>query len=848
MRQLYATLRHGPAPLAGVLVALTMTAMFITWALSLGGAAGSRVPAERLAGAAVLVTGNQALAATADGLPSADSLTVPLGSYRRVQASLSARLAAVPGVADAVADQSVPVALQLPGGRIVTGTSTAPLTGYGWQSAALAPFRLLAGHAPAGPGEVVLGAGVAATAGLHVGDQVRLAGRPDARFTVTGIAAAPAGNPAGDEAVFFSSGEAAALYGHPGQADLIGIVARPGTSPAALAARVRAALAGQPASVVTGDRRGEAEDLGAAASLSNFSALAVSSGIINALVSLFAAASTVALAVAERARTWALLRAVGATPGQVRRMVTAELAVLGALAGLAGYLPGTWLASLTVRGFASHQFIPASVRPWASPVEILPAAAAAIVIAELSGFLAALRASRVRPAVALGEAAAERRHPGPLRLILGTVALAIGVSITVSVLRHSGSTQQGSLASEALLAFLAAAAFLAPYLIAPAERALRFPLRALGGTPGRLAGAELRARSRRMGAAAVAIALPVAFLGVVILSNATIGHVAAAQSSQRLAAAAVASAPGPGLAPAAAAAIGRQPGVTAAVGLSPTTFYLDEDGYPGSTTAEAVTPGPLADVLRLAVTAGGFQRFGPGDIALSQSAVAGTSFHVGQAITGYLADGTPYRAKLTAIYSRSLGFADALIPWGAGGGGHLGTATLAQVLIGTSPGTSGATLAARIASRSASYPGLQAASRGVVNAQYAQQAAEDTYIDNLLLSIIGLLVSVALVNTLVVATVHRRHEISLLRRVGATAGQLAAAAAWQAAGLTLIGVVLGIAALAATVTTLSEVATGSPVPYVPWPSVAVILGVIALLAGLAILLPTAHMARRQREA
>jgi putative ABC transport system permease protein len=846
MRQLYATLRHRPAPLAGVLVALTMTAMFITWALSLGGAAGAGVPAQRLAGAAVLVTGNQALAADPGGGPSDGAVTVPLRSYRRVQAGLRTRLAAVPGIEDAVADQSVPVAIQLTDGQVITGTASEPLTGFGWQSAALTPFRLRAGHAPAGPGQIVLGAGVAAGSALHVGDRVSLTGRPDARFTVTGIAAAPAGNPAGDYAVFFAPGQAEDLYGHPGQADLIGLVARPGTSPAALAARVRAALAGQPVSVVTGDKRGAAEDLGAAGSLASFSALAVSTGIIDALVSLFAAASTVALAVAERTRTWALLRAVGATPGQIRRMVMAELAVLGVLAGLAGYLPGSLLASLTVEGFASHQLIPASVRPWVSPVEILPAAAAAIVIAQLSGFFAARRASRVRPAVALGEAVAERRHPGPLRLVLGAVALGIGVNIIVTAMQDSGGTQQADLAAEALLAFLAAAAFLGPYLIAPAERVLRLPLRALGGTPGRLASAELRVRSRRMGAAAVAIALPVAYLGVVILINATTSHAAAIQSSQRLAAAAVVSAPGPGLVPSAATAIGRQPGVSATAGLSPTTVYLVEDSYPDSTTAEAVTPGPLAGLLRLAVTSGGFQHFGPGDIALSQAAVAGTNFHLGQVITGYLADGTPYPAKLTAIYARSLGFADALIPWAAGGGGHLGTSTLAQVLVGASPGTSQATLAARIAYLSRSYPGLRAASRSVANAQYQQGAAEDTYIDNLLLSIIGLLVSVALVNTLVVATVQRRHELALLRRVGATAGQLAAAAAWQAAGLLIIGVIIGVAALTATVTTASAAVTGSPVPFVPWPSVAVILGVIALLTGLAVLLPTARMAGQYR--
>ena len=347
MRQLYATLRHRPAPLFGILIALTMTSMFITWAISLGEAAGGSIPAQRLAGAAVLVTGNQELTVTSGSGPSATTSTVPLNDYRRLPATLLTRLTAIPGIRDAVADQAVAVALVLPDHQVVTGTSAGPLAGYGWQSAVLTPFRLRAGHAPAGPGQIVVGAGVAAATGLRPGARVSLAGRPGAMFTVAGVAAAPAGNPAGSQAVFFSPQQAATLYGHPGQADLIGIVARPGTSPAGLAARVRAALAGQQVAVVTGSKRGETEDLGAAGELSGFSVLAVGSGVIDVYVSLFVAASTVALSVAERTRTWALLRAVGATPGQVRRMVMAELAVLGPRGP--GRLPSGHLAGLTDR-------------------------------------------------------------------------------------------------------------------------------------------------------------------------------------------------------------------------------------------------------------------------------------------------------------------------------------------------------------------------------------------------------------------------------------------------------------------------------------------------------------------
>jgi putative ABC transport system permease protein len=83
--------------------------------------------------------------------------------------------------------------------------------------------------------------------------------------------------------------------------------------------------------------------------------LATSAGIDVVLIALFVVAGTVALSVAQRWRNIALLRAVGETPGQIRRMMALELTVLGAAAGLAGFLPGTALASWTVRRMAVHQ-------------------------------------------------------------------------------------------------------------------------------------------------------------------------------------------------------------------------------------------------------------------------------------------------------------------------------------------------------------------------------------------------------------------------------------------------------------------------------------------------------------
>ncbi len=836
MRMLLATLRRQPALLAGPLVALTLAALLVTvLATMVGTALTKTVPAGRLAAASVVVTGNPDARFTYGHGQDAATDAVPLPGYRRLAVGLTARLAALPGVARAIPQVSAPVTLVLPGGRVITGG----LAGYNWPSAALTPFTLTSGHPPQGPGQVVVGAGLARSARLHPGDQVRLAGSAQPPFTVVGVASSGR-NPAQNSALFWSSAQAGAESGHPGSADLIGVLARPGISAQVLAARVRAALAGRHLTVSAGTARGQAADLTFAADKDNLAALASSAGADVVMIAMFVVAGAVSLSVLQRHRQFALLRAIGATAGRIRRQLAAELAVLGILAGLIAYLPGVWLAGRVLQGLARQGFGPAATRLWVSPLVLLIAAGSGVLVAELAGFIAARRASRARPAQALAQASVERRWPHPVRVALGVIALGGAVTLGIVTVRlHQSADQQLNLALFTLLASMAAIAFLGPILVAAAELTLRLPLRLWSGGPGRLALADLRVRPRRMAASVVSVALAVSFAGTIYLIDATQIHAAVAQGHQRLVANETVTAPG-GLAPGALRAVTARPGVAAAIGLTPTTVLVPAQGEE-SASAEAVTPGPLPEVLSLRVVAGGLARFRPGDIALS-NLIAGSgamNTRVGGHVTCYLADGTRYRATVVAIFSRSLGFADVLLPAGAAGGGHLGTATLGQILVRDSPGTATATVAARMAPLARRFPGLQVASRSVVNGQYDKLTEQNSYVSDLILILIIALGAVTLANTLVTVAVERRDQLRLLRRVGATSGQLLAMAGWQVLALNLTAITLGAGAAALAVTVVSRVLTGSYVPYLtPAPVIALLAGVLAL-SGLSSLGPTA---------
>ena len=86
MSQLLATLRRRPAPLIGTFVALTVAALLVTvTAMFLGTSLTLSVPAQRLAGTAVVVMGNPNVAVTSGaGTDNAETDVLPLPDYRRV--------------------------------------------------------------------------------------------------------------------------------------------------------------------------------------------------------------------------------------------------------------------------------------------------------------------------------------------------------------------------------------------------------------------------------------------------------------------------------------------------------------------------------------------------------------------------------------------------------------------------------------------------------------------------------------------------------------------------------------------------------------------------------------------
>ena len=623
----------------------------------------------------------------------------------------------------------------------------------------------------------------------------------------------------------------------PGDVDLVAVTARPGVSPDLLASQVRAALGGgQGYTIATGAARGDVANLDAAVERSNGQALAGALIIPIVLISLFVLASTTALAVNLRRRRFALLRAVGATRGQVRRAILAELAVCGVVGGALAWLPGAALGPVGVRALAAHQMLPAGSAAWRSPWLLAIACGISALVAWLSGQVAARRGSRTPPAQALRETAAERKWPNPVRVGLGLAAVGGSGTLMALTLGQKSAAGQLALAFPLLFTCMLAVALLGPLLVSLTAWLAR-PLCAVGGASARLALAGIAAQPRRAASAVIPVAMGVAMVGTVYFADTSIQHATASQAASTLAADHVLS--GAGLTAATLRQVQALPGVRAAAGVTPVSAGVSDPDLE-QVYGEAVTGGPLGQLLDLGVTSGSPAAPRPGQVAVSalEAGSGALGVRAGSRITVYLPDGTPYAATVSAIYDRSLSSGDLLLPASVTAGHTGAPAGYAQILV--SGGTQ-----AELARLAASHPGLRVTGRAAANAQSAQAAAQNSFANDLILGVLAALSVVALVNTLVVTTVERRRVLRLLGRVGATRGQVTAMFGWHVLLIASTGLVVGAAAGVVALLTVTRAVTGSWLPFIPLlPALALVAAIAAITTG-AVMIPLRLMSRRE---
>jgi len=241
-----------------------------------------------------------------------------------------------------------------------------------------------------------------------------------------------------------------------------------------------------------------------------------------ALIVLFSVASTVGLTAARRAGEIGLLRTLGATPRQARRLIRREalaVALAGALAGAALAAGTGWLLLDLLRG----HLVSASVDYAAGPASLGAAAGLVVLTSAAAAEIAARRATRAPAAITLRDSDAETGRMRWYRVVCALLLIAYGVGggvVTITVTAHSDdpyAAMQTSGSASILVGL--GLALLAPVLLRWLSAPLAGLVRCLGGGgAGYLAAYNSTRRAHRLaGVLAPVIVLTSAAIGTLML-------------------------------------------------------------------------------------------------------------------------------------------------------------------------------------------------------------------------------------------------------------------------------------------------------------------------------------------
>jgi putative ABC transport system permease protein len=754
----------------------------------------------------------------------------------RLRRSAVDELARLPGVAAADPVVSGPGSLLGPDGTAVDDAGGVT----SWADSQR--FALTTGRGPAGDAEVALSEPAARASGARVGDTVSLLrGGSRHQATVVGVYAY---RPLGDEAppaMAFQEATAQRLLGIPGQVTAVDLVAVPGAGPADLAGHVQAAMPGAtlidgPAANAEARDRRVAEARALRTALLGFAAIAL-------VVGGFVIANTFSMLVGQRTRELALLRAVGLSRRQLRRMVLGEAAVVGLLGGLAGVAVGYGLSVPAVRLLGDQAGPATVVVGW--PALVAPLAVA-VGVTVLSAWAAARRAARTPPVAALRGQIGATPEDTRRRTIAGLALAVPGIAVYgYAALTDQIDEQAGTVGLGGATLLILAVVVLAPGLCRLLLRPLAAPLARLGAT-GRLAAGNAARNPRRTAATASALMISLSVVtGLAIFGHSVKRHTVAGVRRD-VAAPLVVQPAGRGEAAIPQAEVEqltRVPGVRAVAALRYASLPLRAGPLATQAPATVTDPAALGTALRLEMVAGT-----AGDLAGGVFVSADLARRYGVSVGDRLTVGWPRgggrELPVTGLYRGSSLVTGLLLPQSVALP-QLEETGAFTALVALAPGADEAAVRAGLERAVADRPGLVVRSRAA-------------YLDNelrgadLILGVLYGLLALAVVigilgvaNTLALSVVERAREIGLLRAVGLTRGQLRTVVRAESALIALVGGVLGVAGgyLLGAMFQRAALRTGLLEAAVPVGQLALALAGLALAGVLAAAWPARRAAR-----
>jgi putative ABC transport system permease protein len=294
----------------------------------------------------------------------------------------------------------------------------------------IGPARVLEGRQPRVDGEVAIDAGTAERYKFRVGDDIRvlLTGEAES-FRIVGLVALGDRSDLGFATLAaFDSKTAERAFGAEGLADFILVRAEAGADQAALRDRIQSEV-GEGLTVRRSNQFAAELQQQVDEFLSILNDLLLGFAGIGLLVGGFIIFNTFTILIAQRTRELGLLRAMGASGGQVVGSVLIEALVMGVVASVAGFVAGIGLGRLLLWALPGFG-VPVPDRALVVLTRTIEACAVVgIGVTMLAAIIPAIRAARTPPIAAIGDLRVTSRLRSLIgRAVAGAAVTAVGAA------------------------------------------------------------------------------------------------------------------------------------------------------------------------------------------------------------------------------------------------------------------------------------------------------------------------------------------------------------------------------------------------------------------------------------
>jgi len=712
-----------------------------------------------------------------------------------VDASLAGTLSRVPGVAAAEGSAYGYTRLIGKNGKALGNPANgAPTLGGNWnQVATLNPWHLLAGHAPQGPGQVVIDKKSATDGHLGVGDftTVLVLGPPQ-RVQVVGIIGfGAADSPAGASVVLFTTPVAQKLVAAPGKYTSIFFVAKPGVSQQQLVGNLRQALP-HGLEAITGATMISETQNSFAKALAFFNTFLLIFAVVALLVGAFMIFNTFSITVAQRTRENGLMRALGASRRQVLGQVLAEAVVVGIIASVIGLAAGVAVAfglkaMLAALGFG----LPTSGIVFTARTALV-AGLAGLAVTLVAAISPARKAAKVPPVAAMQEMTAGSTGYGSKeRVMVGSAVLVLGVAALFTGLFTDIASRVLAVGAGALLVFFGVSV-LGRTVSLPLSRAVGSPLPRLRGVTGKLARQNAMRNPKRTAASASALMIGVGLVGfITILASSSTASVNSAIDRGFAGDIVVDSGGGlmGGVDPGLARKLGHLPQVQAATGLAIGIAQVNGKVEQVS----GVDPVAASKIFDVSPVQGSFAGLGRDGIAVYKDVAASQHLKLGSPVTVLFKDTGRQTLTVALIYGEATGApAPRYFLGDQAFNANFPVRYDSRVFVKKAPGASTAAALAAVRAVATRYSGTTVMDQAAFKADQAKPIKQMLSLVYALLALAILIALLGIGNTLALSIFERTRELGVMRAVGMTRHQLRAMVRWESVIIALQGTVLGL--------------------------------------------------------